>query len=266
MLRQAQFKACSQISKNNLFDLPYPNTLQDPIWEYVCSGVFDDIASPENNIPLQLIVLANILSPIAVKDIPNAYIKQYNGLFDYYIRNAAVEYFTSDLALKMFSPIVTARLDIKNSGSGNSIEVLECSDANAVIDFPKWYEDETGKGFYITSNCPDVKITIKCINDGKLYINFKGIDFKDKNWKRVNVAIGYKNIQVFNSDNSLKCTFDDIESVSHDHHQTLSFPVNDNDQFIVSFTAVANVLFRDDILRIMHAVFGDLEAIDSLEV
>ena len=94
--------------------------------------------------------------------------------------------------LRILFKYLTARIDIKNYGSSdNDIIVLENSDLDSIVDCPSWYKDFEGVGTVITSKKGCIDLKIKCVNDGLLRIDFRGIDFKDKRNRRVPIYIDY---------------------------------------------------------------------------
>ena len=99
----------------------------------------------------------------------------------------------NDNLLKYF----TARIDIKNYGNNdNSIEIKKISDKNAELDYPNWFKDEFGNGMTIQSTLGKLYLQIKCKNQGKLIIKFRGQDNKKNNHERVPVYINYTNIYI----------------------------------------------------------------------
>ena len=86
----------------------------------------------------------------------------------------------------------TARIDIKNFGNdSNKIEIVENSDSELFITQPKWFKDKLGIGTQIESKKSSLYFKIKCINEGNLKINLRGIDFRDMNKNRVPIYVQY---------------------------------------------------------------------------
>ena len=114
--------------------------------------------------------------------------------------------------LRILFKYLTARIDIKNYGnSDNDIIVLENSDSDSAVDCPNWYKDFEGTGTVITSKKGCIDLKIKCVNDGLLRIDFRGIDFKDKRNRRVPIYIDYTKF-VING----QTIFDSRLSICHD--------------------------------------------------
>lgn len=76
----------------------------------------------------------------------------------------------------------TARIDIKNFGSAeNNIELLKISDHEANYLKPRWFKTHEGIGLTIESKKNYLELKVKCICDGNLRIDLKGIDFRLRN-------------------------------------------------------------------------------------
>ena len=99
-----------------------------------------------------------------------------------------------DNSLNKFS---TARIDLKNYGDeSNSIALLNENSSSYNISQPEWFTDLNGIGSTITSDNKKLDLSVKCINDGKLKIDFRGVDFKDSNNNRIPIYIDYKEIEI----------------------------------------------------------------------
>ena len=105
----------------------------------------------------------------------------------------------------------TARIDIKNRGKNNNIEILEINDLDSKIERPDWFKDFSGSGINVYSSKGALDFKIKCVNGGELKIELKGLDIRDKNRKRFPVYIDYTNFSINNNPiiNSNKLTWHD---------------------------------------------------------
>lgn len=133
----------------------------------------------------------------------------------------------------VFSPVIIskllkfnkARIDIKNEGnSENSIQVINYDDDCLNYSYPNWFKNKKGKGLLISSLKSHLKLKIKCINDGKLKIYLKGIDFKDKNNNRIPIYINYTSVLI----NGKEQITNDL-LVCHDSSHLIELNVNDSD-------------------------------------
>ena len=96
--------------------------------------------------------------------------------------------------LKKFSE---SRIDIKNYGNEtNNIIILNDENQSLNITQPSWFNDEEGIGTLVNSVKGDLNLSLKCVNDGKLVLGFKSVDFKDKNGNRIPIYIDYTEIVV----------------------------------------------------------------------
>lgn len=98
----------------------------------------------------------------------------------------------------LLEKFITGRIDIKNFGKNNNITLLEKDDDKLQVSYPKWFKDEKGSGMVLQSKKGSLNIKCKCINDGTLKIELRGIDYRDKNKKRVPIYINYTNFSVNN--------------------------------------------------------------------
>ena len=99
-----------------------------------------------------------------------------------------------DNSLNKFS---TARIDLKNYGDDSNNIILLNEDMSFYnISQPKWFADLNGIGSTITSDNKELDLSLKCVNDGKLKIDFRGIDFKDSNNNRIPIYIDYREIEI----------------------------------------------------------------------
>ena len=90
-----------------------------------------------------------------------------------------------------------ARVDIKNYGAEtNDILLLNENKSFYNISKPKWFSDLNGIGSVISSHAGVLNLSFKCINDGKLKIDFRAIDFKDLDDNRIPIYIDYKEIMI----------------------------------------------------------------------
>lgn len=98
---------------------------------------------------------------------------------------------------KVLDKFSTVRIDLKNYGDEtNNIILFDNHNSFYNIYQPNWFNDLTGIGSVVTSHDGELNLSFKCINDGKLKINFKAIDFKDRNNNRIPIYIDYKEIKI----------------------------------------------------------------------
>ena len=57
--------------------------------------------------------------------------------------------------------------------------ILNNNDSRCKIDRPPWFKDSLGSGIQLHSHKGFLDLKIKCINDGELKINLRGVDVRD---------------------------------------------------------------------------------------
>ena len=96
---------------------------------------------------------------------------------------------------KFFDKYKTSRIDIRNTGvaSSESLEIIECNDRSINIKYPKHLNDDQNKGFILHTHKRNLKFRIRCVSDGELKIQLRGVDFKlNPNEDRIPIYIVYE--------------------------------------------------------------------------
>ncbi|WP_407424381.1 hypothetical protein [Methanobrevibacter sp.] len=88
----------------------------------------------------------------------------------------------------------TARIDIKNYGEKNNIEIIENSDDYSIHYNPDWFSDKSGYGWIVETYKGSIDLKIRCINKGKLKV-FLRSNFWGENG-RFPIFINYTNFTV----------------------------------------------------------------------
>lgn len=110
----------------------------------------------------------------------------------------------------------TARFDLKNfGGKDNNLIILENSDSKSFMKPAKWYTNDEGVGWVVKSKKGSIDLKIKFINDGTFKLSLKGLDFRDRNRKRINIFLDYTKLII----NEI-CVFDSNLCISHDKDYT----------------------------------------------
>lgn len=94
----------------------------------------------------------------------------------------------------------TLRIDLKNFGLDNDVEILEISDENIFPKRPDWLSNEEGRGFILQSFKGLINLKVKCINKGVLRITLRGIDFRDSKRDRFPVYVNITNLKINNEE------------------------------------------------------------------
>ena len=106
----------------------------------------------------------------------------------------------------ILNKLMECRIDLKNHGNkDNDLIFIDQKDSSCNIYQPNWFKDDKGIGSVVNSSEGELKLCFKCVNDGNLVINFRGIDYKDKDGNRIPIFVNYTNI-----------TIDDVPIIKND--------------------------------------------------
>ena len=93
-----------------------------------------------------------------------------------------------------------SRVDIKNIGTKQNVINFLDYEKDISITFPEWYEDKTGKGSQIEYVHSSTNIIFNCINDGKLEIMLRSIDYRDFDGREYPIYINYTGCKINGED------------------------------------------------------------------
>jgi len=118
---------------------------------------------------------------------------------------------------------MTARIDIKNFNTeNNGIEIVRNTDSAARVQFPAWFKNAQGQGVVVHSTKGFIEFVVKCLGNGNLKINLRGMDCRDKNNKRIPVWVNYVKFEIDG-----KSIFADSHLAWHDQPYTYNMSVAD---------------------------------------
>ena len=124
----------------------------------------------------------------------NEFDEKLNTFYEEYMQKKCSFDDFKNIKSKYFDSWSTCRVDIKNLGNqDNKVEVLE-SDVSSNIEFPNWFKNNKGEGLVLTSNSNSIELKLKCIQDGKLNVELRGLDFRNLDNTRKPVYICYKKL------------------------------------------------------------------------
>ncbi len=116
-----------------------------------------------------------------------------------------------------------ARIDLINNGKQtNDLIVLDSSDKNVRLLKPEWFSTSKGIGLEVESSCNTLKLTIKCVNDGKLHVKLKSRNVWNENNERIYLT--YKKVLI-NSKRMIKGNY----RASHDDEIIIKRNVSDGE-------------------------------------
>ena len=120
------------------------------------------------------------------------------------------------------------RIDLVNRDTkSNTVEILKSSDSNCDIDYPLWFITKFGIGVVVESCKGSIDLKFKCVNDGALKLNFRGVDFRFQN-KKIPIYINLKKV-VCNNDILLN----ENKLVWHEDYYSFEKQVKDNEEIII---------------------------------
>ena len=97
----------------------------------------------------------------------------------------------------VFARCNTARIDIKDEGApGNDVEILSLSDRNALADAPRWFDDEKGRGYEVSSSEGRLDLRLRCVGDGILNVALSCLYMKDADGKNIPMWIEFTRMEV----------------------------------------------------------------------
>ena len=89
------------------------------------------------------------------------------------------------------------RIDIKNMGNeDNSLVFLDSHNPEYTIIQPEWFRNSKGIGSIINGGTGNIDLSFKCVNDGKLEMDFRGVDFRDSWGTKLPLFVDYKKIVI----------------------------------------------------------------------
>ena len=98
---------------------------------------------------------------------------------------------------KLIDNFYMARIDIKNhGGENNDLTLIDCDDSSSIVFKPDWFKGHDGIGTVVSSSKCDLNLSFRCINDGDLKIDFRAIDFSDRDNNRIPIYIDYHRIEI----------------------------------------------------------------------
>lgn len=118
------------------------------------------------------------------------------------------------------------RFDLQNQGNEfNRINIIE-NPNNLHIKFPSWFRDNVGQGCQIEGHANKLCFRFQCVNDGKLKIYLRGIDYRNLQHMRDPI---YVNFTIFKLNDSL--IFEEDKLVHHDEPYEFEVVSTDKEVF-----------------------------------
>lgn len=122
---------------------------------------------------------------------------------------------------------ITARIDMKNSGSDeNTIKLTEISDVTS-INSPEWL-NKNGNGYVIHSQTGTTRVAFRCVQGGTLDVWLRAMDVHYKDGSRIQIQVDYTKFSV-----NGETVFDTIHTASHDKPFRYSKKVSDGETVVI---------------------------------
>lgn len=119
----------------------------------------------------------------------------------------------------------TIRFEIKNRGNEeNNVEIISNSDDESTEYAPEWLSDEYGIGKIIKSFNEKIHFKVKCEKKGKLTINMRTLDLRDKYRQRIPIKVDLEKLVI--NDETL---IDENTLISHDSPYSYKKEVEDGE-------------------------------------
>lgn len=122
------------------------------------------------------------------------------------------------------------RFDIKNHGEKTNSVISLNNEDYLDINYPQWFNNETGKGCVIETKQNGSFLSFKCINDGDLEITLRGIDFINFDGNRAPILVNYQCLYVDN-----KLIFNNDKLIWHDNSFTYTDKSKNNEKISFYF-------------------------------
>lgn len=156
--------------------------------------------------------------------------------------------FHSNFILKVINTLKTARVDIKNRGESNNLEIID-SNGEHKITTPKWFQEDGSIGYVVESNALSMNLNLKCIGSGDLTIALGGLDMNN-NQGRYPIHIEYTSLQI-----NGKEYLNNSVVAWHDDRKIIKIPVNDTNKINISIKWLPYSYNEKELVETIHKLF-----------
>lgn len=118
---------------------------------------------------------------------------------------------------------LTARVDVKLTGEGASLELAEVSDSRATVKQPRWLQ-KNGVGYVIEAYHGTLDLKLHILAGETLSIKLRGRDVRNEKGERVPYWVAYQNVTC-----NGKTEFRGVRNSCHDKPFSLSHPVREGE-------------------------------------
>ena len=88
-----------------------------------------------------------------------------------------------------------ARIDIKNYGEGNDVEIKVLEGSNCNINRAEWFSKGSA-GYTLVTKDKHLFLELRCVGDGNLVIRLRGIDRRAQDGERLPLFVDYTRLVV----------------------------------------------------------------------
>ncbi len=145
----------------------------------------------------------------------------------------------------LYETLSAGRVDIKNRGDKNKVEVVNVGDNPVRITYPRWFEDNTGNGCVIEGNKGKINVKLKCVGSGELRIYLRGCDVRGKSNERLPFKVVFTELKINGQQ-----VLEENQSVWHDEAYLYSMDVEDGEFFDVEATWKHYQYFQDELNKL----------------
>ncbi len=221
------------------------------LWLYAVPGAMSDhTTSPSESLMLALFWLSDKLQQGGrPEDYQELFLLFNNFFFAQYSAERRRQTDIADLKAKIDSlsndnPMlrnpnlenyITARIDIKNSGSdGNNIEITSNSDENSTVTSPEWL-NQNGGGVIVHSTAGSLDLSLRCKGKGSLNVTLRGKYLKSFDGATVPLFVDYTRFEL-----NGEALLSEKTPISHDRNKRFTHPVSDGDIITLHFSWVSH--------------------------
>ena len=129
----------------------------------------------------------------------------------------------------ILSKFIKARVDLKNFGSESNSVIVEDVNCDIQTDYPNWWKGNDGKGLVVRCTSGDLKLKVKCINNGLLKLYLRSSDIRDDNRQRIPIYLKYTEFAV-NGENILE------KPIFAHHDNPINYKKEVNDSEIIDIS------------------------------
>lgn len=153
-----------------------------------------------------------------------------------------------------------ARIDIKNQGEGNTVDISVAMGKDCHIMKPQWFS-KGGTG-YIVEICDNHQVLdLRCHGDGNLFFRFRGIDRRSPEGIRLPLWVDYTRLAIND-----EVIFWELKSQWHDKPYTFTRPVNDGENIKVEISWSQHGYRGKELAHLISLLCIDNHSISSVKL